>query len=85
METKNPREIRKRIKSVTDTEQLTKAMKMVASVRFKRAFQLMANNRPYSESLKNLVFDLVASLGEEIEHSYFKAKPKAARELLVVV
>ena len=85
METKNPREIRKRIKSVTDTEQLTKAMKMVASVRFKRAYQLMAANRPYSESLKHLVSDLAASLGDGIDHPYFKAGAKAKRELLVVV
>jgi len=84
-EVKNPREIKKRIKSVGDTEQLTKAMKMVASVRFKRAFQMVSAGRPYSKSIRDMVADVGGSLGDSYENPFFEADKKAKKELLLVV
>ncbi len=84
-EVKNPREIKKRIRSVGDTEQLTKAMKMVASVRFKRAFQMVSAGRPYSKSIRDMVADVGGSLGDSYENSFFEADKNAKKELLLVV
>ena len=84
-EVKNPREIKKRIRSVGDTEQLTKAMKMVASVRFKRAFQMVSAGRPYSKSIRDMVADVGGSLGDSYENPFFEADKKAKKELLLVV
>ncbi len=42
-------DLRKRIKSVTNTQQITKAMKMVASARLRRAQAKADATRPYAE------------------------------------
>ncbi len=84
-EVKNPREIKKRIRSVGDTEQLTKAMKMVASVRFKRAFQMVSAGRPYSKSIRDMVADISGGIGDSYENPFFEAGKGARKELLLVV
>ena len=53
-------DLRKRIKSVTNTQQITKAMKMVASARLRRAQTKVGSTRPYAEKLgKSCVICLI--------------------------
>ena len=47
----NTRELRRRIKSVKNTSQITKAMQMVAATKMRRAQLQAVNGRPYSENL----------------------------------
>ena len=42
-------DIRRRIKSVKSTQQITKAMKMVAAARLRRAQEAAVSNQPYAE------------------------------------
>jgi F-type H+-transporting ATPase subunit gamma len=53
-----PRELRRRIKSVENTRQITKTMEMVATSRLKRAQDRVVAARPYAQALA----DLLASL-----------------------
>lgn len=55
-------DIRRRIRSVKNTEQITKAMKMVAAARLRRAEQRVLTARPYA----NILRDLVASVASAI-------------------
>ena len=48
----NTRELRRRIKSVKNTAQITKAMQMVAVTKMRRAQNQATSGRPYSENLK---------------------------------
>ena len=48
----NTRELRRRIKSVKNTAQITKAMQMVAATKMRRAQVQATNGRPYAEQLK---------------------------------
>ena len=48
------REIRRKIKSVKSTEQITKAMKMVAAARMRRAQQAILAARPFAVRLDEL-------------------------------
>ncbi|HET8852531.1 MAG TPA: F0F1 ATP synthase subunit gamma, partial [Ktedonobacteraceae bacterium] len=63
------REIRRRIRSVKNTAQITKAMQMVASSKMRRAQERVQQSRPYSEQLRALVSHLAgisdADAGEE--------------------
>jgi F-type H+-transporting ATPase subunit gamma len=63
------REIRRRIKSVKNTAQITKAMQMVASSKMRRAQERVQQSRPYAEQLRALVSHLAntsdADAGEE--------------------
>jgi F-type H+-transporting ATPase subunit gamma len=62
------RELRRRIKSITNTAQITKAMQMVAASRMRRAQQRVAESRPYAEHIRSLVADVAARPGAEAHH-----------------
>ena len=55
----NLKEIRDRIKSVKSIQQVTKAMKMVAAAKLRRAQQSMEQARPYTHRLDNLIKSLL--------------------------
>lgn len=54
----NTRDIRRRIKSVKNTAQITKAMEMVAASKMRRAQQAAMSGRPYSELLNRVLVSL---------------------------
>lgn len=61
------REINRRIKSVTNTQQITKAMKMVSSVRLRRAQERALATAPYTEKIEGMLQRLAAaSTGEKV-------------------
>jgi F-type H+-transporting ATPase subunit gamma len=62
----NARDINKRIKSVKNTQQITKAMKMVSSVRLLRAQERALATAPYTERLERLVYNLAATVTDEV-------------------
>ncbi|MGB5929797.1 MAG: FoF1 ATP synthase subunit gamma, partial [Cyclobacteriaceae bacterium] len=47
----NLKEVKSRIKSVSSTQQITKAMKMVAAAKLRRAQDSIVQMRPYAEKL----------------------------------
>jgi len=57
------RDIRRRIRSIKNTSQITKAMEMVAASRMRRAQQRVTSARPYSETMLSLIEELAASVG----------------------
>jgi F-type H+-transporting ATPase subunit gamma len=58
----NLKEVRNRISSVSSTQQITKAMKMVSAAKLKRATNAIVQLRPYADKLKDLLSNLSASL-----------------------
>lgn len=60
------REIRRRIRSVKNIAQITKAMQMVASSRMRRAQERVQHSRPYAEQIRGLVSRLANAVGEDI-------------------
>jgi F-type H+-transporting ATPase subunit gamma len=59
------RELRRRIRSVEKTRQITKTMEMVATSRFKRAQDRVVGARPYAQALADMIGDLYGpELGE---------------------
>ena len=49
-------DLKKRIKSVKSTQKITKAMKMVAAAKLKKAQDNAEKGRPYSDKLQNIIF-----------------------------
>lgn len=64
----NTRELRRRIKSVKNTSQITKAMQMVAATKMRRAQNQAIAGRPYTTTLHKAVTALLSKLGENISH-----------------
>lgn len=58
------REIRRRIRSVKNTSQITKAMEMVSAVKMRRAQELAAESRPYAEKMAELISGLAHITGQ---------------------
>ncbi|HVW95482.1 MAG TPA: ATP synthase F1 subunit gamma [Mucilaginibacter sp.] len=79
----NLKEVRNRIKSVTSTQQITKAMKMVSAAKLKRATNAIIQLRPYANKLKDLLANLSASL--EDGSSPFLQDRTPNKVLIVVV
>jgi F-type H+-transporting ATPase subunit gamma len=79
----NLKEVRNRIASVSSTQQITKAMKMVSAAKLKRATNAIMQLRPYANKLKELLANLSASL--EDGSSPFLAEREPNKVLVVVV
>ena len=68
----NLRSIRKRIASVKNTRQITKAMKLVSGAKLKRATDAVVAARPYNRKLKGILDNLLAHM-EGVSHPLFQA------------
>ena len=55
-------DLRKRIKSVKSTQKITKAMKMVAAAKLRKAQENAEKGRPYSEKMNNIILNLSSSV-----------------------
>jgi F-type H+-transporting ATPase subunit gamma len=58
-------DIRRRIRSVRNTQQITKAMKMVSAAKLRRAQDRVIASRPYSAALRGLLADVAAAAGSD--------------------
>lgn len=79
----NLKEVRNRIASVSSTQQITRAMKMVSAAKLKRATNAIVQLRPYAEKLKDILANLSASVEDAASPYMVVRKPK--KILLVVV
>ena len=66
-------DLKKRIKSVKSTQKITKAMKMVAAAKLRKAQERAEKGRPYSQKMQNIILNLTNSIND----------PKNAPKLLV--
>ena len=65
------RDLRDRIRSLKNTQQITKAMKQVAAARIRRAELLQKQSRPYADALAAMLRDLMASVSS-VDHPFMK-------------
>lgn len=77
------KDIRARIDSTKNTQQITSALKLVSASKLKRAQNNVVNLRPYAQGLKQLIYDLAAS--ERANHRLLEKRPNPKNLLLVVV
>ncbi len=57
-------DLKKRIKSVKSTQKITKAMKMVAAAKLKKAQENAEKGRPYSQKMQNIILNLTKSIND---------------------
>ena len=58
-------DLKKRIASVKSTQKITKAMKMVAAAKLRRAQESAEKGRPYSEKMKNIILNLSSGISDK--------------------
>jgi F-type H+-transporting ATPase subunit gamma len=79
------KEIRVRIKSVQSTQQTTRAMKMVAASKLRRAQDNMQKFRPYATKLRALLNNVAATPEGDLNSPYAEARNADGHVLLVLV
>ena len=78
----NLKEVRTRIASVSSTQQITSAMKMVSAAKFRRAQNAVIGMRPYAAQLNDIIADI--DTGDGVATPYHAVRP-AQKVVLVVV
>ncbi|MGK7370599.1 MAG: ATP synthase F1 subunit gamma, partial [Candidatus Halalkalibacterium sp. M3_1C_030] len=78
----NLRDIRNRIESVKNTQQITKAMKMVAAAKLRKAQDRIIETRPYSYKLKEVVARLARNADE---NNILLRKPEKTERVLFII
>ena len=76
------KEIRKRIGSVKSTKQITKAMKMVAAAKFRKAQTRIIELRPYADKMNAVLSSLAKTV--ETGHPLLEVRPRNKVEILVL-
>lgn len=80
----NLKAIKKRIGTVKNTQKITKAMKMVAAAKLRRAQQAVLSARPFMHKIEEVVRDLSSRLSGKELPSYLRSKAKI-REVRIIV
>jgi len=80
----NLKEVRDRIKSVKNTQQITKAMKMVAASKLRRAQMAITQMRPYANKLNEMLVNILSNLEGDANTTFGKERPIEAACIVVV-
>lgn len=77
-------DLRRRIRSVKNTQQITKAMKMVAAAKLRRAQERMMSARPYAAALREVLSSLATRVDMN-KHPLLEPRETESKVLLLVV
>ena len=80
------RDIRRRIRSVESTQKITRAMKLVAAARLRRAQERIVAARPYAGKMAELLGNLVSSAaaGDEVPHPLLARREGPRRQIVII-
>ena len=79
----NLKDIRLRIESTKNTQQITKAMKLVSAAKLRKAQHNITNMRPYAVALKQVIANIAAT--QKVTHPLMTQKTNVKNVLLVVL
>lgn len=79
----NLRDIRNRIQSVKNTQQITRAMKMVSAAKLRRAQQNIVNMRPFARQILSVIADIAST--HRVRHPLLSTNEDPKKVLLVVI
>lgn len=77
------KDIRSRIETTKNTQQITKAMKLVSAAKLRKAQNQIVNMRPYAGALLQVIADVAAT--ERVSHPLMTVRPNVRKVLLVVL
>lgn len=78
------KEIKLRIKSVQSTHQITKAMEIVSTTKFKKFSGVVSQSRPYAESIKNILGNIASGVKNE-KHPLFDGRDEVKKVGVIVM
>src|SRR5688500_5406415 len=78
-------DLRRRIRAVKSTQQITKAMKMIAASRLKRAQERVVGARPFARQMQRVLNGLVTRVDPSMHPLLRQPVPGEGRPLLIIV
>jgi F-type H+-transporting ATPase subunit gamma len=78
------RQVKKRIRSVISTRQITKAMEMVAAAKLRKAQMRVLEVRPYSEKLDQILISISTAAAGELIHAFFEKRDVKKQTLVLI-
>ena len=78
------RDIRRRIRSVESTQKITRAMKLVAAAKLRRAQERILAARPYASKMAELLGNLVSAAGEGAPHPLLEQREGPRRQIVII-
>lgn len=69
------KQVRERIRSVQNTQQITKAMKVVSAAKFRKAQQAIVQMRPYAEKLNTMLRNILSNMEGEADTVFGQERP----------
>jgi len=79
------KEVKNRINSVVSTQQITKAMKMVAAAKLRRAQEAILQMRPYANKLEEILSNVSSSIENTSDNVYGVKREKVKRACVIVI
>ncbi len=78
------RDLRDRIRSLKNTQQITKAMKQVAAAKIRRAEMAQKRARPYADAISGMLQDLIEAVGT-VDHPFMRPGKAGAPKGVIVI
>ncbi len=78
------KEVRERMKSVSSTQQITKAMKMVSAAKLRKAQDAIVRIRPYADKLNQMLRNVLSAVEGDVSISFGKDRPVEHATLVVI-
>ena len=78
------KEVRERMKSVSSTQQITKAMKMVSAAKLRKAQEAIVRMRPYADKLNHMLRNVLSAVGSDVSISFGKDREIQKATLVVI-
>lgn len=78
------KEVRERMKSVSSTQQITKAMKMVSAAKLRKAQDAIVRMRPYAEKLNQMLRNVLSAVEGDVSISFGKERPIVHATVVVI-
>lgn len=79
------KEVRERISSVKNTQQITKAMKMVSAAKLRRAQQAITEMRPYADRLNKILANILSNISADEAGTSFGVEREIQKALIIVI
>ena len=78
------KEVRERMKSVSSTQQITKAMKMVSAAKLRKAQDAIVRMRPYADKLNQMLRNVLSAVGGDVQVRFGIERPVQHATVVVI-
>lgn len=78
------KEVRERMKSVSSTQQITKAMKMVSAAKLRKAQDAIVRMRPYADKLNYILRNVLSAVEGDVSINFGKERPVQHATMVVI-